>query len=50
MQAVFNFNTIVLFLYKGMKNDTEEGMLLGTFTYNETGESTQTFEIPVSLN
>lgn len=50
MQAVLNFNTIVLPLYKGMKNDTEEGTLLGTFTYNENGKSTQTFELPVSLN
>ncbi|XP_013870983.1 SUN domain-containing protein 2 isoform X3 [Austrofundulus limnaeus] len=32
----------------GMKNDTEEGTLLGTFTYNEDGESTQTFELPPS--
>ncbi|XP_074521601.1 uncharacterized protein sun2 isoform X1 [Halichoeres trimaculatus] len=30
----------------GMKNDTEEGTLLGTFTYNEDGESTQTFQLP----
>ncbi|XP_069023965.1 SUN domain-containing protein 2 isoform X2 [Embiotoca jacksoni] len=30
----------------GMKNDTEEGTLLGTFTYNENGESTQTFQLP----
>ncbi|KAM9314453.1 uncharacterized protein sun2 isoform 1-T3 [Pholidichthys leucotaenia] len=30
----------------GMKNDTEEGTLLGTFTYNENGESTQTFRLP----
>ncbi|XP_076584359.1 uncharacterized protein sun2 [Chaetodon auriga] len=30
----------------GMKNDTEEGTLLGTFTYNEDGESTQTFKLP----
>ncbi|XP_037546279.1 SUN domain-containing protein 1-like [Nematolebias whitei] len=29
----------------GMKNDTEEGTLLGTFTYDENGESTQTFEL-----
>nr|XP_020500150.1 SUN domain-containing protein 2 [Labrus bergylta]XP_020500160.1 SUN domain-containing protein 2 [Labrus bergylta] len=30
----------------GMKDDTEEGTLLGTFTYNEDGESTQTFKLP----
>ncbi|KAM7394632.1 hypothetical protein PAMP_021420 [Pampus punctatissimus] len=30
----------------GMKNDVEEGALLGTFTYNEDGESTQTFKLP----
>ncbi|XP_040002748.1 SUN domain-containing protein 1 isoform X2 [Xiphias gladius] len=30
----------------GMKNDTEEGTLLETFTYDEEGESTQTFKLP----
>lgn len=30
----------------GMKNDTEEGTRLGTFTYDENGESTQTFKLP----
>lgn len=30
----------------GMKNDTEEGTLLGTFTYDEYGEPTQTFKLP----
>ncbi|CAI5681248.1 SUN domain-containing protein 1 [Oreochromis niloticus] len=30
----------------GMENDTEEGTLLGTFTYDEYGEPTQTFKIP----
>ncbi|RVE75873.1 hypothetical protein OJAV_G00003120 [Oryzias javanicus] len=30
----------------GMKNDTEEGKLLGTFTYDENGESSQTFDLP----
>lgn len=30
----------------GMKNDTDEGTLLGTFTYDENGESTQTFKLP----
>ncbi|XP_019958172.2 uncharacterized protein sun2 [Paralichthys olivaceus] len=30
----------------GMTNDTEEGTLLGTFTYDENGESTQTFQLP----
>ncbi|XP_051240978.1 SUN domain-containing protein 2 isoform X2 [Dicentrarchus labrax] len=30
----------------GMKNDSEEGTLLGTFTYDENGESTQTFKLP----
>ncbi|XP_051802068.1 uncharacterized protein sun2 isoform X2 [Acanthochromis polyacanthus] len=30
----------------GMKNDTEEGTLLGKFTYDENGPSTQTFKLP----
>uniref|UniRef100_A0A096LVJ1 SUN domain-containing protein n=2 Tax=Poecilia formosa TaxID=48698 RepID=A0A096LVJ1_POEFO len=30
----------------GLKNDTEEGTLLGTFFYDEDGESTQTFKLP----
>ncbi|XP_029360352.1 uncharacterized protein sun2 [Echeneis naucrates] len=30
----------------GMTNDTEEGTLLGTFTYDENGEPTQTFKLP----
>lgn len=30
----------------GMKNDTEEGTLLGKFTYDENGSSTQTFKLP----
>ncbi|KAK9540944.1 hypothetical protein VZT92_003361 [Zoarces viviparus] len=30
----------------GMKDDVEEGTLLGTFTYDEDGESTQTFRLP----
>lgn len=30
----------------GMKNDTDEGTLLGTFTYEENGGSTQTFKLP----
>ncbi|XP_068574309.1 uncharacterized protein sun2 [Cebidichthys violaceus] len=30
----------------GMKDDVEEGTLLGTFTYDEDGESTQTFKLP----
>lgn len=30
----------------GMKDDVEEGTLLGSFTYNENGESTQTFKLP----
>ncbi|CAN9510618.1 unnamed protein product [Ophioblennius macclurei] len=30
----------------GMKNDTEKGTLLGRFTYDEHGESTQTFKLP----
>ncbi|XP_030289296.1 SUN domain-containing protein 1 isoform X2 [Sparus aurata] len=29
----------------GMKDDTEEGTLLGTFMYDENGESTQTFKL-----
>lgn len=32
-----------------MENDTQEGTLLGSFMYDETGESTQTFKLPVSL-
>lgn len=31
-----------------MKNEIEDGTLLGTFTYDEFGEPTQTFELPVS--
>ncbi|XP_073329841.1 uncharacterized protein sun2 isoform X2 [Pagrus major] len=30
----------------GMRDDTEEGTLLGSFTYDENGESTQTFKLP----
>ncbi|XP_034445499.1 SUN domain-containing protein 2-like [Hippoglossus hippoglossus] len=30
----------------GMKDISEEGTLLGTFTYNKNGESTQTFQLP----
>ncbi|KAM4750585.1 uncharacterized protein sun2 [Anableps anableps] len=30
----------------GLKNDTEEGTLLGTFFYDEDGVSTQTFRLP----
>ncbi|KAM4594875.1 uncharacterized protein V3H82_002476 [Fundulus diaphanus] len=30
----------------GLKNDTEEGALLGTFTYDDKGESSQTFKLP----
>ncbi|XP_054896842.1 SUN domain-containing protein 1-like [Poeciliopsis prolifica] len=30
----------------GLKNDTEEGALLGAFFYDEDGESTQTFKLP----
>uniref|UniRef100_A0A8D0D363 SUN domain-containing protein 1-like n=1 Tax=Sander lucioperca TaxID=283035 RepID=A0A8D0D363_SANLU len=30
----------------GMRNDTEEGTLLGTFTYDVNGEPTQTFKLP----
>lgn len=33
-----------------MKNEIEDGTLLGTFTYDEYGEPTQTFELPVSQN
>lgn len=33
-----------------MKNDTAEGKLLGTFTYDENGESSQTFELAVRLS
>ncbi|XP_061765572.1 SUN domain-containing protein 2 [Nerophis ophidion] len=34
------------FAVYGMRNEVEEGTLLGTFTYNKDGEPTQTFEIP----
>ncbi|XP_061839854.1 uncharacterized protein sun2 [Nerophis lumbriciformis] len=34
------------FAVYGMKNEVEEGTLLGAFTYNKDGEPTQTFEIP----
>ncbi|XP_042254297.1 uncharacterized protein LOC121887527 isoform X2 [Thunnus maccoyii] len=30
----------------GMRDDVEEGTLLGTFTYDKDGESTQTFKLP----
>uniref|UniRef100_UPI003AAC5E1A uncharacterized protein sun2 isoform X1 n=2 Tax=Centroberyx gerrardi TaxID=166262 RepID=UPI003AAC5E1A len=30
----------------GMVNDTEEGTLLGKFSYDQDGESTQTFKLP----
>ncbi|KAJ0033114.1 hypothetical protein NQD34_000221 [Periophthalmus magnuspinnatus] len=30
----------------GMTNETEQGTLLGTFTYDEDGEPTQTFSLP----
>ncbi|XP_034549731.1 SUN domain-containing protein 2-like isoform X1 [Notolabrus celidotus] len=30
----------------GLKNKEEEGTLLGTFTYDKDGESTQTFKLP----
>ncbi|XP_054459769.1 SUN domain-containing protein 1 isoform X2 [Anoplopoma fimbria] len=30
----------------GLKDEVEEGTLLGTFTYDEGGESTQTFKLP----
>ncbi|XP_035464403.2 nuclear migration and anchoring protein unc-84-like [Scophthalmus maximus] len=32
----------------GKENDTDEGTLLGTFTYDENGEPTQTFQLPQS--
>ncbi|XP_033986656.1 SUN domain-containing protein 1-like [Trematomus bernacchii] len=32
----------------GMREESEEGSLLGTFTYDENGESTQTFKLPIS--
>ncbi|XP_037103285.1 uncharacterized protein LOC119120472 isoform X2 [Syngnathus acus] len=32
----------------GLKDEVDEGTLLGTFTYNEDGEPTQTFELPPS--
>lgn len=35
---------------QGKENDTDEGTLLGTFTYDENGEPTQTFQLPVSSN
>ncbi|KAK2817393.1 hypothetical protein Q5P01_025584 [Channa striata] len=30
----------------GMKNESDEGTLLGTFSYDEKGEPTQTFKLP----
>lgn len=36
------------FFLQGMENDTEEGTLLGTFTYDQNGDSTQTFKLTVS--
>ncbi|XP_074486954.1 uncharacterized protein LOC141765034 isoform X1 [Sebastes fasciatus] len=30
----------------GLKDEIEEGTMLGTFTYDENGESTQTFKLP----
>ncbi|XP_054636186.1 SUN domain-containing protein 2 [Dunckerocampus dactyliophorus] len=33
------------FAVYGMKDEAEEGTLLGTFTYNKEGEPTQTFEL-----
>nr|XP_057934764.1 uncharacterized protein LOC131132802 isoform X2 [Doryrhamphus excisus] len=33
------------FAVYGMKDEAEEGTLLGTFTYNKDGEPTQTFEL-----
>lgn len=41
--VVFSF-----FFLQGMENDTEEGTLLGTFTYDQNGDSTQTFKLMVS--
>ncbi|KAM9818040.1 uncharacterized protein sun2 isoform X2 [Syngnathus typhle] len=32
----------------GLEDEVDEGTLLGTFTYNEDGEPTQTFELPPS--
>ncbi|XP_077354353.1 uncharacterized protein LOC144002745 isoform X2 [Festucalex cinctus] len=32
----------------GLKDEVEEGTLLGTFTYDKDGEPTQTFELPPS--
>ncbi|XP_077428237.1 uncharacterized protein LOC144055793 isoform X2 [Vanacampus margaritifer] len=32
----------------GLKDEAEEGTLLGTYTYDEDGEPTQTFELPPS--
>ncbi|XP_019718232.1 SUN domain-containing protein 2 isoform X3 [Hippocampus comes] len=32
----------------GLKDEVEEGTMLGTFRYNEDGEPTQTFELPSS--
>lgn len=34
---------------QGLKDEVEEGTMLGTFRYNEDGEPTQTFELPVSF-
>ncbi|XP_077460429.1 uncharacterized protein sun2 isoform X1 [Stigmatopora argus] len=36
------------FAVYGMKDEVEDGTLLGSFMYNEDGEPTQTFELPPS--
>uniref|UniRef100_A0A671S512 SUN domain-containing protein 2-like n=1 Tax=Sinocyclocheilus anshuiensis TaxID=1608454 RepID=A0A671S512_9TELE len=38
------------FAVYGMSNETEDGKLLGTFTYDQDGEPIQTFKLPVTLD
>lgn len=33
---------------QGLKDDVEDGTLLGAFTYDQHGGATQTFQLPVS--
>uniref|UniRef100_A0A673M698 SUN domain-containing protein 2-like n=1 Tax=Sinocyclocheilus rhinocerous TaxID=307959 RepID=A0A673M698_9TELE len=39
-----------LFCVQGMSNETEDGKLLGTFTYDQDGEPIQTFKLPEALD
>ncbi|XP_016298842.1 SUN domain-containing protein 2 isoform X1 [Sinocyclocheilus anshuiensis] len=38
------------FAVYGMSNETEDGKLLGTFTYDQDGEPIQTFKLPEALD